>query len=119
MIDVTINTQSITTNNKDWDGTIKGSQWFSTADFPSAHYLSSNIHTEDGKFIAHGELTLKGTTKPITVVFNWQEENGIAKFTGSATIDRREFEIGSGSWATNESVAYEVVLDIDLQLRKQ
>ncbi len=119
VIDVTINTQSITTNNKDWDGTIKGSQWFSTANFPSAHYLSRNIHAEDGKFIADGELTLKGTTRPITVVFNWHEDDGIAKFTGSATIDRREFEIGSGSWATNDSVAYEVVLDIDLQLQKQ
>ena len=119
VIDVTINTQSITTNNKDWDGTIKGGQWFSTDAFPQAHYISRDIRAEDGKFVANGELTLKGITKPIAVTFEWQEDNSTAKFVGSATIDRREFEIGSGSWATNDSVAYEVVLDIDLQLRKQ
>lgn len=118
VIDVTIKTQSITTNNKDWDRTIKGGQWFSTDAYPRAHYISRNIHAEGGKFVANGELTLKGITKPITVTFEWQNDNGNAKFVGSASIDRREFEIGSGSWATNDSVAYEVVLDIDLQLKR-
>lgn len=119
IIDVTINTQSITTNNKDWDGTIKGSQWFATEAHPEAHYLSRDIRKENGKFIADGELTLKGITKPISVTFSWQESNGEARFIGSATIDRRDFEIGSGSWATNASVAYEVELSIDLKLIKQ
>ena len=119
IIDVTINTQSITTNNKDWDGTIKGSQWFATEAHPEAHYLSRDIRKENGKFIADGELTLKGITKPISVTFSWQESNDEARFIGSAIIDRRDFEIGSGSWATNASVAYEVELAIDLKLMKQ
>lgn len=118
VIDVTINTQSITTNNKDWDNTIKGEQWFSTKAFPTAHYVSRDIRAEDRKFVANGELTLKGVTKPIAVTFVWQEDNNNAKFIGSATIDRREFEIGSGSWATNDSVAYEVILEIDLHLNR-
>lgn len=71
VIDVMINTQSITTNNKDWDRTIKGGQWFSTDAYPCSHYIiSRNIHAEGGKFVANGELKLKGITKPITVTFN-------------------------------------------------
>lgn len=118
VIDVNIETQSITTNNKDWDATIKGSQWFSTKEFPNAHYLSRDIHSEDGKFVANGELTLKGITKPIQVTFEWQQDGANATFIGTAIIDRREFNIGSGSWATDDSVAFDVMLDINLRLER-
>lgn len=39
-------------------------------------------------------------------------------FFGLASRDRREFEIGSGSWATKDSLVYEVILEFDLQWKR-
>ncbi|BFM05870.1 cytochrome b/b6 domain-containing protein [Halioxenophilus aromaticivorans] len=116
VLDVTIDTTSLTTLNSEWDSAITGSQWFATSDYPSAHYVSEDIRPDGAGFIAQGELTLKGISKPVEVYFEWEAQGDQAIFLGSAMLDRREFDIGSGSWATDDSIAFEVTLDIDLQL---
>ena len=117
VLDVSIDTASITTFNGEWDSTLTGSQWFATGDYPTARYVSDDIVAQGDGFVARGQLTLKGTTKPIDVTFDWQRQGDNALFIGSATIDRREFGIGSGSWASDDSIAFEVELDINLQLQ--
>ena len=116
VLDVTIDTTSLTTFNSEWDSTITSSQWFSIGDYPNAYYVAKDIRPEGQGYIAYGELTLKGISKPVTVNFEWQALGEQAVFLGSAVLDRREFDIGSGSWATDDSIAFEVTLDINLQL---
>lgn len=118
-LDVTVETGSLTTFNKDWDNTLAGSQWFALKDYPTAHYRSNSIRVDGDGYVASGELTLKGVTKPVDVAFQWEELNEKAIFKGSALLDRREFNIGSGSWARDDSVAFEVILDINLQLERK
>jgi len=118
VIDVAIETKSITTFNEEWDGALTGSEWFATKEYATAHYYSDQISAQGDGFIAEGNLTLKGVTKPVAVKFHWQpEEGGNATFLGSAKIDRREFNIGTGSWANDDSIAFIVSLDIALLLQ--
>lgn len=116
VIDVDIDTASITTFNSDWDSSLKGSQWFATKKYPQAKYISESIRTEGDGFVADGQLQLKGVVKPLTVRFQWQSQDDSAQFIGTALIDRRAFNIGSGSWAEDDSIGFEVVLDIQLEL---
>lgn len=116
ILDVSIDTASITTFNGEWDDALKGSQWFATKKHPKARYFSDRIQVAGDGYIAEGQLMLKGITKPIVVNFTWRTDGEGAWFEGDATIDRREFNIGSGSWADDDSIAFDVVLGIALKL---
>lgn len=119
VIDVQIETSSLTTRNDEWDSMIGAEEWFDFSQFPKAHFLSQSITQEADGFVANGTLTLKGETQPLAVRFNWQAEGQNARFIGAAEIDRRVFNVGSGTWAEDDSVGFTVVLDIDLLLTQQ
>jgi cytochrome b561/polyisoprenoid-binding protein YceI len=117
-IEVTVDTASVTTFNSDWDSSLSGGEWFAVADYPQARFYTDDISVgENEDFIANGTLTLKGQTKPQSVRFTWQsQEEGTILFTGTAIIDRREYGIGSGMWANDPTIGFEVKLDIELLL---
>jgi polyisoprenoid-binding protein YceI len=68
-------------------------------------------------FEAAGELTLKGTTKPVTMTFTFDESGDTAKFAGAMTIDRFDFSVGEG-WNDTSWVGQDVEVSIELDLKK-
>jgi polyisoprenoid-binding protein YceI len=78
--------------------------------FPVATFNSEAItKRSDGRYAAEGSLTVKGITRPVTVLFSYERkgapsERAMAK--GEAVVDRTAFTVGEDSWG--KSVAKDV-----------
>ena len=117
---VSIDLTSADSGNSDRDETLQGEEFFDTATTSGATYAASRFtKKEDGSFSANGDLTLNGVTKPVPLHFTWKADAKSATLVGEATIDRTEFNVGTGDWADESSIRHEVKVKTTLKLGTQ
>ena len=82
--------------------------------YPTARF-EGEIHTagDAGAHEVRGAFTLKGTSQPLTLPFTLQVEGDTAQAHGRATVDRRDFGIGSG--VGQGSLGFEVEIGFNLR----
>lgn len=116
-IEAWIELQSVNTDSAERDDMLPNEDWFFVANFPRAHFLATDIQPQanDG-YLAQGSLTLKGITQPVAFRFTWQQTGHTAELVGTATLDRRDFEVGSGMWAEDATVGFSVTVSVNLTL---
>lgn len=108
-VDVDITSASM--GNAEIDEAIAQPEWFDAAAFSQAEFRSEKIHaTNDLEYIAEGILSLKGVKKPVTVPFRWRPDGQKVEMTGSLSLSRVDFNIGSGEWETDASIGHAVQL---------
>ncbi|RIX79851.1 YceI family protein [Acidovorax cavernicola] len=94
--------------------------WFDTAHFPQASFRSNAIKAlGDGRFEMAGKLTIKGTTKPVTVpvsIAPSPSSGAYAVATGTLTIQRLDYKVGDGEWTDTSVVGNEVQVRFKLTL---
>ena len=63
----TVDTASISTNNEQRDGHIKGPDFFDVASYPQIKFVITKIENvdNDGSYNLHGDLTIRGITKNV------------------------------------------------------
>lgn len=67
-ITLTADMDSINTNNEQRDTHLRTADFFETDKHPQLQFRSTNVQiVDDENFLLHGELTLKGITKPLTL----------------------------------------------------
>lgn len=99
-LDISIPVDSVTTTVSKLTDELKGDQWFDTAKFPKATFVSTRVvPTADGATVT-GNLTLHGITKPVVlhVRFIGAGVNPIDKaytvgFEATGTIKRSDFGV--------------------------
>ena len=97
---VTVDITSLDTQNSERDHAALGADFFDTAKFPKAHFVTTAFHkAADGEVLADGELTLRGITKPVTLLVKFARHGDSATLDVSAQLKRLDFGIGSGQWA--------------------
>ena len=93
--------------------------WFDAGKFPKAVFESKRIEARGpGKFVATGVLNLKGSSKAVAVPFSWSEKGARANMRGEFAVQRIEFNVGSGEWATDDPIGIDVKLQFDLTLKR-
>lgn len=113
-VTVTIPIKQAEAGNNDRNATLLGKAWFSAKKFPEAVFQSSNITLiEEGSYLAKGELSLKGVSKPLDLPFTLSISDE-AVMTSQITLDRTTWNVGEDPWNTDEWVSKEVVLDIQV-----
>jgi polyisoprenoid-binding protein YceI len=125
---VTIQVASISTRNAQRDDHLRTNDFFDAPSFPEITFRSTGVEVvSDDAFRLTGDLTVKGTTKPITVDF---EHTGVATdpynqvragFEGKATLLRSDYGV---TWnAPLETggvlVSDKIVLEFDISAVKQ
>lgn len=92
------------------DAELPKAPWFDAEKFPQATFQSSAIKAlGDGKFEMAGKLTIKGTTKQVTVPFAIAPAGGNhAVATGSFTLQRLDYKVGDGEWTDTSVVGNDV-----------
>lgn len=97
-IHFTADVNSITTGNDQRDGHLKSADFFDAANHPTIDFVSEKMEkTGDDTYKLHGKLTIRGTTKPVTlnVEFGGMQKdfygNLKAGFEVSGVIKRKEF----------------------------
>ena len=114
--DVTINLASADTQNSERDDMLKGTDFFSVAKMPTAHYVATKFRSIGGnRYAADGTLTLRGVTKPVTLNFIWTA-GVIVALTGDASVNRLDFGVGAGEWADTSTISNAVKVHTSLIL---
>ena len=125
--EVTIQVASVDTGQEQRDAHLRNSDFFDAENYPTMTFNSTSAEkVDDNTYRLTGDLTVKDTTKPITIDF---EFTGTAKdpygnlragFEGQATINRKD-------WGLNWNAALEtggflvsdkVVLEFDVSAVK-
>lgn len=96
-IEATINTASVNTNHEKRDAHLRNADFFDVEKFPTMTYKMKNYKKTGAGYTAVGDLTLRGVTKEITLVGNF---NGVTKdpwgnmragFNAEGILNRKDF----------------------------
>ena len=94
------------------DAELPKQPWFDAAHFPQASFQSSAIKAlGEGRFEMAGKLTIKGTTKQVTVPVSIAAAAGGGNYSvasGSFTIQRLDYKVGEGEWTDTSVVGNDV-----------
>lgn len=103
-LQVDIPIATATTRNADYDGELLGASFFDAAKFPRATYVATTFRALGGnRYAADGTLTLRGTSKPVTLTFEWTPGASPVLF-GRAGVQRLAFYVGGGQWADTKLI---------------
>ena len=115
--DVQVDLKSVDSMDKDRDTTIRGSDIFDVAHWPTAHYVTRSFAKTATGYAAVGALTLRGVTKDVPIEFQFTQVAAGAKLEGSAKLKRLDFGAGQGDWKSTEWVADAVKVSFSLVLK--
>lgn len=119
---------SITTGNEQRDGHLKSPDFFDAAGHPKLSFVSTSFEHKSGTdYVLKGDLTIRGTTKPVALSAEFggmQNDfygNTVAGFELNGKINRQDFGL---AWsAVTEAggivVSDEVKLHINVELHKK
>jgi polyisoprenoid-binding protein YceI len=127
-VNATIDATSITTGTQQRDDHIRSADFFAVETHPTWTFTSTAIRPDGDDYVLAGDLTIKGTTRPVELAL---EVNGFgpdayggtrAGFTAKTTIDRNDFGVDikmpmdGGGVVVGEKV--QITLEIEGVLRQ-
>ena len=114
-INAIVDISSIGTGDAQRDSMLPQPEWFATAQYPQATFVSTQISkTGPDSFVAHGTLTIKGKAHPATLPFTLVHEDDHYHSQGKVDILRSDFNIGQGQWSDEKYVKFAVEVKIDI-----
>ena len=123
-LNVAVSITSADMGSSEFNQAIQAADWFNVADFSEATFSSQQIkltpkESDKTTLIARGILQLKGLQKNIAVPLSWQNNSpNQATITGELTLDRSDFAIGTGEWASGDQIGLAVRVWFTVQLDK-
>jgi polyisoprenoid-binding protein YceI len=121
--EVTIKAKSIDTRNADRDAHLRSNDFFAMDEYPEISFSSTAAEqVDDTHYRLAGDLTIKGVTKPVSIVF---EHTGTAVdpwgnlrvgFEGSVSVNRKDWGVNwnAALEAGGVLVSENVTLEFDL-----
>ena len=109
--DVSIDANSVNTNNNMRDNHLRDNTYFDVKNYPRIHFVSVKVTPSDnpGVLFISGKLTIKNQTKDISFPFTATAMNDGYLFKGVFSINRKDFGVGGTSVISNN---LEVALSI-------
>jgi polyisoprenoid-binding protein YceI len=117
---VIVDLASAGSGQKERDEVLPTPDWFATAKFPRATYVTTSIRAAGkDRYLATGMLTMKGVSRPVSLPFALTLDHGVATMTGSLPIDRTHWGVGLGQFAGDDLVPHIVTLKISIVARRK
>lgn len=126
--DFTIAVNSVNTDNAKRNKHLQSSDFFDAKAFPNMTFKSTKIEKKsENEFLIYGKLTIKDKTKDIILPLKvtGQMEHPMMKGTiilglaSNVKINRTDYGVGTGSWATTMVVGDEVDINIHMELNRK
>jgi polyisoprenoid-binding protein YceI len=112
---VVIDMASARTGNAQGDDAVKGQDWLAVATYPLGRFETKSFrHLGGDRYEADAALTIRDVQKPVVLPFILEKAGGGTRARGELTIDRTDFGVGQGQWASPQLVAHEVTIRFDL-----
>lgn len=121
--DITINVASIDTGSDERDEQARSPEWFDTENHPAIRFVSNAFKKgDDNQYAANGILTIRGKSEPFflpfTLVITENETGRTAKMNAEIIVDRLQYGVGQGEWATGQAIGEHVKIAISLTARQ-
>ncbi|MCA8908990.1 MAG: YceI family protein [Rhodospirillaceae bacterium] len=112
---VVIDVASFDSGSQDRDETAMDGDWFDVETYPEAVFEVTGVEaTGEGAYEAAATLTIKDQTHDVVLPFTLAIDGDTARMSGELTVDRRDYTLGTGDWATGELVGTDVTITVDL-----
>ena len=93
------------------DDSLPTEDWFFVKKFPQATFASTRISraaTGKNSYVAEGDLTIRGISKPVALAFTLAPEGTATRANGELSLTRTDFGLGGKQWADDKWIAYPV-----------
>jgi polyisoprenoid-binding protein YceI len=118
-VSVSIDMASAVSGDEQRDASLPSADWFDTAVHPKATFTATRFErTGDGRFVARGQLSLRGVSRPLTLPFRLKIDGDRAEVSGVTTLDRTTFGVGQGEWASTDQIPAKVTVRIVLAAQR-
>ena len=118
-VSVLIDIASFNSSNSDRDTLAMGADWFDTSAFPQARFEASAFrHLGGDAYEADGTLGIRDVTREVTLPFTLDIDGDTARMHAELMVDRTNYDLGRGDFASAELVGYGVTIIIDLTARR-
>jgi polyisoprenoid-binding protein YceI len=98
-----VEAKTINTNINGRDEHLRKPEYFDVAKFAKITLRSKKVVKQaDGSYLGDFDLTLKGVTKPVKIVFTFGENPTGAVIKGSFKINRLDYGVGTSSWVMSD-----------------
>ncbi|APZ43416.1 YceI family protein [Acidihalobacter ferrooxydans] len=115
--DVTINPGSAKTGNPTGDTQIRSTPFFDIAHYPQAIYRATQCRWNGkGPIEVLGTLTLRGVSKAVPLHAELHNDGKTATLDAQATVNRLDFGVGQGQWASASIISKTVTIKAHLLL---
>jgi polyisoprenoid-binding protein YceI len=91
---VTMDANTINTNNNKRDAHLKNEDFFETETYATISFASAKIEKKEDKYIATGTLSMHGISKDVEILFTTIEEKGRQHLHGNFVLDHADYGIG-------------------------
>ncbi len=126
-VEATIDVESVNTKQKDRDNHLRTSDFFAVPEHPTWTFRSSGVEIDGDDFTMHGDLTMRGVTKPVALKgeFGGVVQDGYgqtkAGFSASTKVNRKDYGINWNMAVEGGGLTLgdEVTINIELQLIRQ
>lgn len=116
-INISVQTASISLGSRDADRTAAGAEFFNSRVFPQARFVSSQVQAlGNGHYRITGTFTLKNLSRPLTVDAAMQVRGATRLLTGSFSLKRLDWGIGTGAWSGTSTLGNDVRVTFALRL---
>ncbi len=99
-VNVEIKADSVDTNDAQRDGHLRTNDFFGTGDNPLITFRSTGVTPKgDNGFLLHGDLTIRGVTRPVTLEADYEGGGKtpfgteVASWTAETELDRKDFDL--------------------------
>lgn len=126
-VEVAVQTASINTLNEARDDHLRTPDFFAAEQFPTMNFKSNRIEVWGNELKVHGDLTLRGTTRPVVLDARylglmaedpWGAER--VAFLATTTIDRQDFGVSfNEALETMTMIGDEVEIEIAIEAVRQ
>ncbi len=118
--EVNIDVTSVDVGSKMYSDELKKKDWFDTAKYPKATFVSSAFKQGAGSAVSVvGKLTIKGVTQDVTAPVTFKQEGASQVFEGALPIKRNAFHVGDGDWKDTSVVADDVIIKFRVVIAKK
>ncbi|MBN8852166.1 MAG: hypothetical protein BGO55_00275 [Sphingobacteriales bacterium 50-39] len=105
--DLSIDANTVNTDNNMRDNHLREEGYFDVQNYPRIRFVSTSVTVDrNAHFTVTGQLTIKNTTREISIPFTATPKNGGYIFTGEFKLNRRDFQVGGSSTISNSLTVY-------------